>query len=585
MFIVCQDELLFKCGVCFFVKRFWAKRYRMVSKMKKGIGKFVTLMSISIAVCLLAAGAHADAAQESGKSREICNGIYAGDIGLGGMTAAEAEQAVNAYIDQLAQIPITLYASEDYSVEVTAQQLGIRWANPEILDEALGFASSGNIVKRYKEMTDLARNSQIYDIELDFDTDAIRQVVVQQSELVNVPAQNASMYRENGEFVYVPGVTGLEIDVEASVEAIYKKLTRQWSGEEETFALELRVTQPEHDTQELQAVQDMLATCTTSFATSDSSRSANVRNACNKVNGTVLYPGEEFSTLAKIAPFTEANGYYSAGSYFAGRVVDSVGGGICQVSSTLYNAVLYSELEVTYRTNHAMAVGYVKLGLDATVSEDSGIDFTFVNNTEYPIYIEGYTTPEKTITMSIYGVETRPETHRVSYESVVLQTTPPGPDAVYADAAQPIGYVDIQPAHTGYVADVYRVITENGVEVSRDQISHNTYKMTVRSATVGVSTSDPVAYDLMQAAIATGSVDHVKAVAAQIAAGNYSGVLPDQTEAPSAFEPPVQPENPTQPENPVQPEAPVQPENPVQSETSAQQEAPVESGAASAPEQ
>ena len=103
----------------------------------------------------------------------------------------------------------------------------------------------------------------------------------------------------------------------------------------------------------------------------------------------------------------------------------------------------------------------------------------------------------------------------------MLETTPPGAEAVYADASMPVGSVEIQPAHTGYVADVYRVITENGVEVSREQISHNTYKMTCRSATVGVSTSDPVAYDLIQAAIATGSVDHAKAVAAQIASGNY----------------------------------------------------------------
>ena len=163
----------------------------------------------------------------------------------------------------------------------------------------------------------------------------------------------------------------------------------------------------------------------------------------------------------------------------------------------------------------------VKIGLDATVSEDSGIDFTFKNNTPYPIYIEGYTTTKKRITMTIYGVETRAETHSVAYESVVLETTPPGAEAVYADASMPVGSVEIQPAHTGYVADVYRVITENGVEVSREQISHNTYKMTCRSATVGVSTSDPVAYDLIQAAIATGSVDHAKAVAAQIASGNY----------------------------------------------------------------
>ncbi len=515
------------------------------------------------------------AAQGTIDERTIPVGIYAGDIDIGGMTPAEAEQAVNTYMSQLAQSPVTLSASGEQIVETTAGELGIRWANPEILEQAADVGRKGNIVRRFKQIADLARSSMVYEIVFDFDRGLIEQVITEHSALVDVPAQNATMYRENGEFVFVDGQTGTGIDIAASVDLVYEKLTEEWDGEAVSLALEVCVTQPEHSVEELQVIQDVLATCTTSFATSDSSRSANVRNACDKVNGTVLYPGDEFSTLATIAPFTQENGYLPAGSYFAGKVVDSVGGGICQVSSTLYNAVLYSELEVTYRTNHMMAVSYVKLGLDATVSEDSGIDFTFKNNTEHPIYIEGYTTPEKRITMTIYGVETRPETHKVSYESIVLETTPPGAEAVYADAARPIGYVDVQPAHTGYVADVYRVITEDGVEVSRDKISHNTYKMTIRSATVGVSTSDPVAYDLMQAAIATGRVDHVKAVAAQIASGNYAAAEPGQSEASAETiileEPaqPVQPEMPAAPEEPVLPELSGIPESPALPETPA----------------
>ena len=220
--------------------------------------------------------------------------------------------------------------------------------------------------------------------------------------------------------------------------------------------------------------------------------------------------------------------------------------------------------------NHAMAVSYVKIGLDATVSEDSGIDFTFVNNTQYPIYIEGYTTSDKKITMTIYGVETRPETHSVAYESVVLETTPPGAEAVYADASLPVGSVEVQPAHTGYVADVYRVITENGVEVSREQISHNTYKMTSRYAMVGVSTSDPVAYDLIQAAIATGSVDHARAVAAQIASGNY-GSSTETSAQPGGVEIGGAPEGADAGTQPGAPDAGAQPGTP---DAGAQPEAP-----------
>lgn len=490
--------------------------------MKKKYGIWIALISIALAGFW---GTDSNASPAPPADQTIYDGIYAGDIDLSGMTVPEATQAVNAYIDQLANTEITVavssYASEEQTLVTTAGDMGIRWANPEVLEEAVGFGKKGNIFKRYKEIRDLARSGQIFEIHVDFDRNAIEQLVTAHSEAVNVPAVNASMRRENGRFVYTDSVSGMEVDIESTVNAIYEKLTQEWDRGPVLLPLQINVVAPEHDAQELEAVQDVLATFTTSYASSGSSRSSNVQNAAGKINGTVLYPGQEFSTLTTLMPFTEDNGYLPAGSYFGGKVVESVGGGVCQISSTLYNAVLYSELEVTNRSNHAMTVGYVDPGLDATISESSGIDFTFKNNTEYPIYIESYTTPDKTITMTIYGVETRPATRSVSYESVIIEKTPPGPEEVYADTGQPAGYVEVQPAHTGYVADVYRVVTENGAEVSREQISHDTYKMTARSATVGVSTNDSAAYELIRRAIASGSVDRAKEAAAKIKAGDY----------------------------------------------------------------
>lgn len=459
----------------------------------------------------------------------ICNGVYAGTIDLSGMTAAEAESAVAAYIESCAEVPITLQEGENDTVTVSASELGLTWENPEIIEEAAGIGKKGNIVKRYMEMTDLSHENRVFDIEISFDRAKIEELVTAQSELVDVAAVDPTLTREDGVFTIVPGVDGMALDIEKSVDLIEEYLTQEWDYSEARIALAVEITKPEYEKEDLAQIGDVLGSWTTSFATSDASRSANVRNACQKVNGTVLFPGEEFSTLATIAPFTTANGYYAAGSYAGGKVVDSVGGGICQVSSTLYNAVLYSELEVTDRSNHAMMVSYVSVGMDATVSEDSGIDFKFKNNTAYPIYIEGYTTSSKKITMTIYGVETRDAGHEVSYYSNITSTTPPGPEIIYADASQPVGYIEVQPAHTGYVADVYRIVKENGVEVSREQITHSVYKMTSRSATVGIATGDPTTYNVMQMAIATGSVDYIKAVVGQLATGTYAGPFPDGT--------------------------------------------------------
>ena len=275
------------------------------------------------------------------------------------------------------------------------------------------------------------------------------------------------------------------------------------------------VDEPKGSAEELAQVTDVLGSFTTSYKTSGSSRSANVANGCSLINGTTLYPGEEFSTYKTVSPFSVANGYYMAGSYVSGKVVDSLGGGICQVSTTLYNAVLLSELEVTERYNHSMIVGYVDPSADAAIAESSGKDFKFVNNTDYPIYIEGYT-HDKQITFNIYGKETRDAGHSVRYESEVLETITPPADQIYADAGQPIGYIVTESAHIGYKARLWKITMENGVEVSREQVNSSTYKMVPRSATVGTATSDPQAYEEIMAAISTANIDHVKNVAAAL---------------------------------------------------------------------
>ena len=315
--------------------------------------------------------------------------------------------------------------------------------------------------------------------------------------------------------VKVEGQTGYVLDVEKSIDAVYDYLTEEWNHEACSIPLEIVVDEPKGSAKELAQVTDVLGSFTTSYKTSGSSRSANVANGCSLINGTTLYPGEEFSTYKTVSPFSVANGYYMAGSYVSGKVVDSLGGGICQVSTTLYNAVLRAELEVTERYNHSMIVGYVDPSADAAIAESSGKDFKFVNNTDAPIYIEGYT-HDKQITFNIYGKETRAAGHSVRYESEVLETITPPADQIYADAGQPIGYIVTESAHIGYKARLWKITMENGVEVSREQVNSSTYKMVPRSATVGTATSDPQAYEEIMAAISTANIDHVKNVAAAL---------------------------------------------------------------------
>ena len=220
-----------------------------------------------------------------------------------------------------------------------------------------------------------------------------------------------------------------------------------------------------------------------------------------------------------------------------------MGGVICQVSTTLYNAVLLSELEVTERHNHSMIVTYVDPSADAAIAESAGKDFKFINNTEHPIYIDGYCENKK-ITFTIYGVETRPSNREVIYESGILSVINPDHEVIYTNVAMPIGQVVTQSAHIGYKAQLWKIVKENGVEVSREQINSSSYKMVPRTATVGLSTNDVNAYNEMLAAVATNNIDHVKNVAASLAqfaipAEHPPGEQPP-AEQPPAEQPPAQ---------------------------------------------
>jgi len=447
----------------------------------------------------------------------IKQGIFIGSVDVGGMTPAEAETAVQEYVEGLSERTITLKVVGGSEVTVTAEDLGIKWTNPEIIAEAAEIGQHGNVIVRYKMMKDLQHDNVRYDLDLSYDVNAINDILQEQCTVFDSDAEDAALIREDGAFVVKEGKSGFHLDVEKSIDIVNDFMLEEWDYSDTAIELAINEELPNGSAEELSQVQDVLGTFTTSFSSSNKSRSANVTNGCRLINGITLYPGEEFSTLEAITPFSEANGYYMAASYLNGKVVDSLGGGICQVSTTLYNAVLLAELDVTQRYNHSMIVAYVDPSADAAIAESAGKDFKFVNNTDAPIYVEGIINNKK-ITVNIYGKETRDPNREVRYESEIISKTLPGTDVIYVDAGRPIGYIVKESAHIGYKARLWKVVKENGTVVDRTQVNSSTYKMTPRYATVGVATADPNAYNEIMAAIGTANIDHVQNVIAILTA-------------------------------------------------------------------
>lgn len=447
----------------------------------------------------------------------ILEGIYMGEISLAGMTADEAKAAVNAFVEELKTKKITFGAPNDHYVIVSAGDFGLTWVNESDIDAAAALGKKGNIVKRYKAIEDLKQGNKVYDLRLSLDRELIRAVLEEQCAEYDVMPVNNTITRVDGEFIIEEGQIGQRVNVEESMNKTYDYITVGWDYQDASIELVIDVTEPKGSVEDLQKMTDVLGTFTTSYSSSSSARCKNVENGCRLINGTLLYPGDEFSTYDTIKPFTEANGYYPAGSYQNGKVVDSLGGGICQVSTTLYNAVLLSELEVTERNNHSMIISYVKPSMDAAIAESAGKDFRFINSLDNPIYIEGKT-EGKQITFTIYGVEQRDPNRVVRYESETLSTTHPDHEIITPTTSQGVGYISVESAHIGYTAQLWKVVEENGVQVSREVINKSSYKVSPRSATVGVNTDNPNYAARINAAVASGSIDTCKAEAAAIKA-------------------------------------------------------------------
>lgn len=501
--------------------------------MKKGFGLLLTIFMAALSV-----GVPVQA-----RETVIHKGIYVNDIDLADKSPEEAKKEIEEYVNSFGDTQITLHIEQEGEIVTTAADLGLKWGNEEILDEVESLGRDGDILRCYKELKDLEHKNKIYEVSFDFDKNKIRGLIEENAQEYNKEAVNATLTKTEEGFQITEGEMGKVVDTDSSVESVYGYLTEDWDGGACDVDLVVMVDEPQGTAESLAMVKDVLGTFTTSYSTSGGSRSANVANGCSLINGTTLYPGEEFSAYEAVAPFSEANGYYMAGSYLNGQVVDSLGGGICQVSTTLYNAVLRAELEVTERYNHSMIVTYVDPSADAAIAESSGKDFKFINNREYPIYIEGYTTPEKKITFTIYGVEDRDSNREVEYESVVLERITPDTEVIYTDASLPLGYCVVQSAHVGYKAELWKVVKENGVEVSREQVNSSSYMKAPRSATVGVATEDPGAYNAIMAAVATNSVDEVKAVAKAYkdAAAAQEAAIQAQAEAIAAGQIPEMP--------------------------------------------
>jgi len=422
----------------------------------------------------------------------ICDGVYVDEVNIGGKTKDEAEKLVKEYTKKLKDKVIKVKANDE-SEKIKMKDLGLKTTEDECIKKAVNIGSVGNLIQRYKDVLDANNGKKVYKIPFSYDEPKLKDFVENRCKVCDKKVQEPT-FETNGRFFnsddisdsvsVKKGSNGQVIDKKDTLEKV-KKALEDWNKKDIEIEAKVDVKKPKHSEKALKACRTRIGKFTTELSgDSGSNRVQNVMRAATLANGKFVYPGETFSLLDQIMPFTSSNGYKEAGSYQEGKVVDALGGGVCQVSTTLYGAVLRAELEVVARRCHSMSVHYVPLAQDAMVAEGSS-DFKFKNNTDTPIYIEGFA-GSGTVAFNIYGKETRSSNRRIEFETEDVTTISPGEDVIKKDKTKPKGYREVeQEAEDGARAKLYKYVYVNGKQTDKILINSSYYKPSPNYITIG----------------------------------------------------------------------------------------------------
>ena len=292
------------------------------------------------------------------------------------------------------------YSVEDDELIITKGKAGVKIDTEKLLNEIKERLNDVNLKEKIIEIPVLNKEPESIDI------DKIH-------EEIYTEAKDA--YYTKNPFAVYPEVEGIDFDVEEA-----KALLEE---EKEEYVIKLKITKPKVTISQIgsEAFPDQLATFTTRFDVSDVDRSTNLKIACQKINGKVILSGDTFSYNKALGARTAAAGYKNGKIYSGGQVVDGIGGGICQISSTLYNSVLLADLEIVERRNHQFVTSYVGPGRDATVVYGL-TDFKFKNTRQYPVRISA-SAQNGIATISIYGIKEENE-YTFKFSTKTVATIP-----------------------------------------------------------------------------------------------------------------------------------------------------------------
>ncbi len=478
------------------------------------------------------------------RTNKIVKGIYIENVDVSNITEEEAKSILTELSDKTKQNEI-LFKYKEIETPITYEALEVNFDIDSAIKEAYSLGRSGNIFQNNFEILKTWINGKKIKLNFNIDEDVIKQVCENINNTSVDAVVEPSYYVENEKLIITSGKKGIKvkedellqtirdtikingdssviidvkvdevepsaIDLEKIRSEIYKEVKDAYyttnpftiypevngvdfdienaktiiSEPKEQYEIPLIITKANKTVQEIgtEAFPDLLATFSTNYNAGDTNRTTNLKLSAGKINGTVLLPGDEFSYNKVVGERTIEAGYKMAATFSGGKVVDGLGGGICQISSTLYDAVVMANLDVTVRRNHQFVTSYLPGGKDATVVWGSQ-DFKFVNSRKYPVRITA-TVSGGVATVQVWGVKEEVE-YDITIETKKTATIPYTTQYV-KDSTLPKGTQKVvQNGNNGSKYEAYKVMRLNGEVVSRTLLSKDTYNAKNKIVKIG----------------------------------------------------------------------------------------------------
>lgn len=423
------------------------------------------------------------------KRTTFLDGIRVNGISIGGKTMEEARVLLSDSVTELCNAHNVEARCNDTVYVFSGKEIAMTHDLDAILNDAFGLARTDiGYDALIAEVNAIRTQGKDYTVTVAFDENSLKEAVASYAASQSVPAVNATVTfdSENNTICYVDEQTGLAVDEEK----LFTDVFSCTDGSPVTVVL--TEVAPELTKEKLESEFVLRASFTTSFKGSTSNRKYNINKGAGMMTGTVLKPGDIFSCNDTLGVRTKNNGWKSAGAYIGGVVEDQAGGGVCQLSSTLYNAVVMADLEIVDRRNHSMPVSYVKKGLDATINSVGNIiDFKFKNNTDDIVILIAYTEGNN-LTMELYGKPfANDEYDEIRLRAEKIKTIKPDGEMEYElDPSKPVGYEElIQERRNGYIYQSYKQYYKNGELVREEPLAESTYRAYRGTTLVGPSPS------------------------------------------------------------------------------------------------